>query len=218
MADKVTKPKTEKKKPEVVKAVVEKVVAKIAAPTTTESTSKAATTGGDYKRGQKSRSAGGRKPRDKRNRRRDEEDDGFDNRMIKIRRVSRMYKGGRRLRMSVAMVVGDKKGQVGYGIGKGVDVGQAQRKGVEKAKSNLITVSLKGNTIAHDVEYKYKATRVILKPAAPGTGIVAGSAVKAVLEMAGVKDALTKVLGSTNKLNVTRGTIEALKSLRSTKL
>jgi small subunit ribosomal protein S5 len=150
--------------------------------------------------------------------RRQEPDDGFDTRLIKVRRVSRMYKGGRRMRLSVFIVAGDRNGRVGLGLGKGQDVAQAQTKAVLKAKKNLVMASLKGNTIPHEIEVKYKSSRLILKPAAPGTGIIAGSTVKGVLELAGVKDALTKILGSTNQINAAYATIEALRLLRSSRL
>lgn len=143
------------------------------------------------------------------------EQDEFDSKMIKLRRVSRRYHGGRRMRFSAFTVVGDKAGRVGVGIGKANDVPVAQHKAMEQAKKNVILVPLKGNTIPHEVEFKYKSSRVLLKPAAPGTGIVAGATVKAVAELAGIKDLLSKVLGSTNQINTAYATIEALKNLRS---
>lgn len=148
-------------------------------------------------------------------RRRNREDDEFDSRIINVRRVSRMYKGGRRMRLSVFVVVGDKKGRVGAGLGKGADVGEARRKAIAKAKKNLVMVPLKGNTIPHDVFNKFKSSRVMVKPAAPGTGIIAGGTVKAVLELAGIQDALTKVLASNNQINVAYATIDGLKTLRA---
>ncbi len=158
---------------------------------------------------------GGNKPHRPR---RNEVEDGLDTRIIKVRRVSRMFKGGRRLRLSVFIVAGDRNGRVGLGLGKGADVSAAQAKASLKAKKNLVMANLKGNTIPHEIEIKYKSSRLILKPAAPGTGIIAGSTVKGVLELAGVKDALTKIIGSTNQINAAYATIEALKSLRSTRL
>ena len=150
--------------------------------------------------------------------RRHDVDDEFDTRIIKVRRVSRMFKGGRRMRLSVFIVAGDRNGRVGLGLGKGADVSAAQDKARVKAKKNVIMVPLKGNTIPHEIEVKYKASRLILKPAAPGTGIIAGATVKGVLELAGVKDVLTKVLGSTNQINAAYAAIEALKSLRGSRL
>ncbi|MCA9379191.1 30S ribosomal protein S5 [Candidatus Dojkabacteria bacterium] len=153
-----------------------------------------------------------RKPRGRR------EDDEFDSRLISIRRVSRMYKGGRRMRMSVVVIAGDKKGRVGIGLGKGADVSLAQSKAMEHAKRNLVMVPLKGNTIPHEVMHKYRSSKIMLKPAAPGTGLVAGATVKAVLELAGVKDILSKSLGSNNQINVAQAVIEALQTLRVTRL
>lgn len=153
-----------------------------------------------------------RKPRNRR------EDDEFDSRLLSIRRVSRMYKGGRRMRMSVVVIAGDKQGRVGIGLGKGADVSLAQSKAMEHAKRNLVMVPIKGNTIPHEVMHKYRSSKIMLKPAAPGTGLVAGATVKAVLELAGIKDILSKSLGSNNKINVAQAAIEALQSLRITRL
>lgn len=171
---------------------------------------------GDRRGGGRDRRGG--RDRGPRRERRQEDKDGFDNKTINIRRVSRMYKGGRRMRMSSFVVVGDRAGRVGVGLGKGSDVNQSLTKANTKAKKNLMTVPLKGNTIPHEVLAKYGSSRVLIKPAAPGTGIVAGATVKAVLDLAGVKDALTKVIGSTNEVNVIYATLKALKSLRSSRL
>lgn len=167
--------------------------------------------GGNNRGGQRQ---GGRGDRQRGPRRNEEPSDGFDSKLIKIRRVSRMYHGGRRMRLSAFLVVGDRAGKVGLGTAKGADVAAAQSKAVLQAKKSLITVKLKGTTIPHDIEVKYKSSRVLLKPAAPGTGIVAGATVKAVLELAGVKDVLTKVHGSKNQINTAYATIEALRILR----
>lgn len=161
---------------------------------------------------------GQRKDRGKRRPRRQREDDEFDSRIIKVRRVSRMYKGGRRMRLSVVVVIGDRKGHVGIGLGKGADVGDARRKAIQKAKKDLVMIPLKGDTIPHEVDHKFKASKVMLKPAAPGTGLVAGVTVKAVLDLVGVKDVLSKVLNSNNQVNVAYATIEGLKTLRATRL
>lgn len=142
----------------------------------------------------------------------------FDSRMISVRRVSRSYKGGKRLRLSVCVVVGDYKGRVGIGNGKGADVKEAQTKAVEDAKKNMIMVQLKGVTIPHEVLAKFGASSVFMRPAAPGTGIIAGGSVRAVAELAGIKDILSKLLGSRNAINNAYVTIEALKSLRAAKL
>lgn len=145
-------------------------------------------------------------------------DDEFDSRIINIRRVSRMYKGGRRMRMSVFVVVGDRKGRVGLGLGKGADVALAQAKAVEKAKKALVMIALKGNTIPHETLIKQRATKLMLKPAAPGTGLIAGATVKSVLEVAGVKDVLSKIIGSSNQVNTAYATFNALKGLRAARL
>lgn len=143
----------------------------------------------------------------------------FDEKIINIRRVSRMFKGGRRMRLSVFIVIGDRKGRVGLGIGKGQDVRSAQQKAVNNAKKNLVQIQLNGNTIPHQIVYKLGASKIFLKPAAPGTGIVAGSSVRLVAEVAGIKDILGKILGkSNNKINNAYAAVEALKSLRSTRL
>ncbi len=161
------------------------------------------------------RDSRGSKPQRKRER---QPDDGFDSRILNIRRVARMYKGGRRLRMSVFVAVGDQNGRVGLGLGKGADVSMAQSKAVEHAKKNLSLVQLKGATIPHESLAKYRSSRVMLKPAAPGTGVVAGATVKAVMELAGVKDVLTKVHGSTNPVNSANAALVALKLLRSSRI
>lgn len=157
-----------------------------------------------------------RGPRNKR-REQNKEDDPYDHRLIKIRRVSRMYHGGRRMRFSTFVVVGDREGHVGLGSAKGQDIPFAQAKARRMAVKSLVNVPLKGNTIPHAIEYKYKSTTVLLMPAAPGTGVVAGSTVKAVAELAGIKDLLTKVLGSTNPINTAYATVEALSRLRETR-
>jgi small subunit ribosomal protein S5 len=164
---------------------------------------------------------GGRTDRSRRPRRNDsrkQENDGFDTKIILIRRVSRSYKGGKRLRISVCAAVGDRKGSVGIGIGKGTDVRDAQSKAVTMAKKNLIVVKLKGNTIPHNATSKVGAAQLLLRPASPGTGVIAGSSVRVVLELAGVKDILSKVMGSRNQINNAYATITALKSMRLEKL
>jgi len=170
---------------------------------------------GGYVRGGR-RNQGGRDNKNKQKRGRTDED-GFDSKVVNVRRVSRMHKGGRRMRLSVFVVVGDYKGHIGAGLGKGADVASAQRKAVSRAKKNLITVETKGNTIPHEVDYKLGATKLILKPAAPGTGLKAGSSVKAVVELAGIKDVLSKLLGSTNSVNAVYATMAALSSISSRK-
>ncbi|MEF3192016.1 MAG: 30S ribosomal protein S5 [Campylobacterales bacterium] len=134
--------------------------------------------------------------------------------VVNIGRVTKVVKGGRRFRFNALVVVGDKKGRVGYGFGKAKEVPDAIKKAVDDAFKNLVTVNLIGSTIAHDVEVKFNASRVILKPAAEGTGIIAGGAVRPVVELVGIKDILSKQIGSTNASNVIRATIKALQSLK----
>jgi small subunit ribosomal protein S5 len=148
-------------------------------------------------------------------RRNDGETPEFEERVVQINRVSKVVKGGRRFSFGSIIVVGDGKGRVGVGMGKAGEVPESIRKGVEAAKKNLITVPLEGTTIPHEVEEKFGAARVFIKPAAPGTGVIAGGGARAVLEAAGVRDVLTKAHGSSNPVNIVRATIKALESLES---
>lgn len=138
----------------------------------------------------------------------------FEEEVIQIDRVTRVVKGGRRLRFRATVVIGDKKGRVGYGIGKSTEVQSAIQKAVTKAKRNLIEVPIYDGTIPHQIQLKFKAAVVFLKPAGRGTGIIAGGAVRKVLDLAGVKNVLSKSLGSNNKLNTTKATYQALAKLR----
>lgn len=135
--------------------------------------------------------------------------------VVAINRVSKTVKGGRIARFTAIMIVGDGEGHVGYGLGKAAEVPDAIRKGIEDAKKNMITVALKGTTIPHEVIGEFGAGKVILKPAAEGTGIIAGGAMRAVLESAGVKNIRAKSLRTNNRINVVKATFEALKSLRT---
>lgn len=138
----------------------------------------------------------------------------FDKRIVSIRRVTRVNKGGKRMRLSVCLVVGDKKGRVGIGIGKGADVRTAEEKAFNFAVKHLYPIALNKNTIPHEVFHKRGAAKIFMKPAAPGTGVVAGSALRSVLEMLGVKDILTKVIGTNNPINNAYATLEALQSMK----
>ncbi|MCQ2579526.1 MAG: 30S ribosomal protein S5 [Treponemataceae bacterium] len=142
----------------------------------------------------------------------------FVEKLVKLNRTSKTVKGGRRMSFSALTVVGDQKGRVGYGFGKANDVSEAIRKSIDKAKKNLVTVPLKNGTIPHDIQAEYKSSSVLLRPACSGTGIIAGGAVRAVMEAVGVTDVLSKSLGSNSSVNVVRATFEAINSLMDAKV
>jgi len=144
-----------------------------------------------------------------------EEQDQFEERVIEIARVAKVVKGGRRFQFRVTVVVGDKKGTISMGVGKANAVPDAMRKASERARKNMRVVNLSGTTIPHEVLGKVAGARVMLKPASPGTGVIAGGRVRAVLEVAGVRDILTKSQGSANVLNVVQATFDALSQLKS---
>lgn len=143
--------------------------------------------------------------------------DGYVEKLVALNRVSKTVKGGRKMSFAALVVVGYGDGRVGYGFGKANDVADAIRKATDKAKNSLITVPLKGNTIPHEMTGKFKSASVLLKPAVPGTGVIAGGAVRLVCDAAGIKDVLSKSLGSRNGINTVKATFDAFEHLYDAK-
>lgn len=141
----------------------------------------------------------------------------FEQTLLDLARVTRVVKGGRRFRFRATVVIGNRKGRVGVGVSKGADVSGAMQKAYNDAKKHMISINIQKGTIPHDVYVKLGSAKVIMKPAKEGRGIIAGGAVRAVVELAGIKDIVSKSLGTANKLNVARATIEGLRSLKSIK-
>jgi small subunit ribosomal protein S5 len=165
--------------------------------------------GGQGGRGRDNRGGGGRGGG------RGQRDSEFQDRVVEIRRVAKVVKGGRRFNFSALVVVGDGKGRVGAGLGKANTVPAAIQKGQERAKRNMFQVPMRNTTIPHEVIGKFESSDVLLKPASEGTGVIAGGGVRAVLELAGVRDVLTKALGSTTSVNLVQATVEGLQRLRT---
>jgi small subunit ribosomal protein S5 len=162
---------------------------------------------------QRSNNRGGNQRRDDRRNQTPEEPKEFEELVINIDRVSRVVKGGRRFRFKALVVVGDRKTKVGVGVAKGADVQAAVAKATDVAKKNLITIPVTNETVPHDSEVRFTGAQVLLKPAAPGTGIIAGGVVRTIIGVTGIRNLLSKSLGSTNKVNIAYATIEALKSM-----
>lgn len=162
------------------------------------------------------RDGGGRGRRGRRDEKQEvREKPEFEERVVHISRNSKVVKGGRRFSFGALVVVGDGKGRVGYGLGKAAEVADAIRKAGDAAKRNLQTITMRGTTIPHDAIGKFSGAQVLIRPASEGTGVIAGGPCRAVLELAGVRDVLSKSLGSNNHLNVTKATLKALGTLRS---
>jgi len=165
---------------------------------------------GDGSRGHRS---DGRGRGDRRDRERNPVDKEFIEKLVKLNRTAKVVKGGRRFSFSALTVIGDKKGNVGYGFGKANDVSEAIRKSIEKAKRNMIQLPVKNGTIPHEIEGVFKASRVLLKPACSGTGIIAGGPVRAIMEAGGVTDVLSKSIGAASQYNVVKATFDCISKM-----
>lgn len=152
----------------------------------------------------------------KRGQRREKQE--YEQKLLALDRVTRVVKGGRRFRFRATLVIGNRRGKVGVGVAKGSDVSDAIQKAYNDGLKNLIMVKMDGNTIPHDVDMKLGSAKVMLKPASEGRGIIAGGSVRAVVDLAGIRDIVSKSMGTSNKLNVARATVEALKSLKEPKV
>jgi small subunit ribosomal protein S5 len=145
----------------------------------------------------------------------DKNPNNYEEKLLRINRVSKTVKGGRKISFSVLAAVGDKNGKIGIGLGKANGVPEAIKKAIANAKKDMVTVSLKGTTVPHETVGEYLSTKVVIRPASEGTGVIAGSATREILDLVGVHNVLTKIMGSRNKNNVARATIEGLKNLRT---
>jgi small subunit ribosomal protein S5 len=161
----------------------------------------------------------GRRGRDRdRNRDRDSAEKEFIEKLVKLNRTAKVVKGGRRFSFSALMVVGDRKGNVGFGFGKANDASEAIRKSIEKAKRNMVTLPVRNGTIPHEIEGIFKASRVLLKPACSGTGIIAGGPVRAIMEAGGVTDVLSKSIGASSQYNVVKATFDCISKMMDAKI